>query len=145
MWNSAPVFRILQVQKEADTTVAVLGASRKKERYSDMAVRMLAEHNHRVIPVHPIHQEIEGIPAAAGLHDIAEKVHTLTLYAGSRRLTDLTDRIIRLNPRRVIFNPGTENPDVQKALDRAGIPWIEACTPVLLSTGRFGRARQDSK
>ena len=61
----------------------------------------------------------------------------LTLYIGSDRLGALTDEIIALKPKTVIFNPGTENHDVMTTLTSEGIKTIEACTLVLLRTGQF--------
>lgn len=117
--------------------VAVLGATPKPERYANQAVRLLLEKGYRVTPVHPKITEIEGLPVAASLQDITDSVDTLTLYVGPARLEPMTDAILALAPGRVIFNPGTESPALQQALDGAGIPWEEACTLVLLRTGQF--------
>lgn len=121
----------------ANLTVAVLGASTNPERYSNMAVRRLRAAGHRVIPIHPAHSEIEGLPVTQFLAEIKDPVDTLTLYVGPQRLTPLISDILRLAPRRVIFNPGTESPEAAAALDRAGITHLEACTLVLLQTGQF--------
>lgn len=118
-------------------TVAVLGASANPERYSNMAVRRLRAAGHRVIPVNPAHAEIEGLPVAKSLGEIKDPVDTLTLYVGPQRLVPLIGDILRLSPRRVIFNPGTESPEASAALDRTGIAHLEACTLVLLQTGQF--------
>jgi predicted CoA-binding protein len=119
------------------TTVAVLGASPKPERYSNQAVRLLLEHGHRVIPIHPAIKEIEGLPVSASLSDVAEGIDTLTIYVSPALSTPLTDDILALRPRRVIFNPGTENPILNAVLTEAGINTEEACTLVLLNTGQF--------
>ena len=118
-------------------TVAVLGASANPDRYSNIAVRRLREAGHRVIPVNPALETIERLPVAKSLSDIDEPVDTLTLYVGPQRLGPLIDDILRLAPKRVIFNPGTESADLAAALDRANIPHLEACTLVLLQTGQF--------
>lgn len=117
-------------------TVAVLGASDNPERYSFQAVELLLAHGHRVLPVHPSLEEVAGLPVVPALGDLPT-VDTLTLYVGAARLSAMTEAIVRLRPGRVIFNPGTETPELQAALDRAGIPWLEACTLVLLRTGDF--------
>ena len=121
----------------AAQTVAVLGASANPDRYSNMAVRRLHEAGHRVIPVNPALDTIEGLPVAKSLGEIREPVDTLTLYVGPQRLAPLTDEILRLAPKRVIFNPGTEYEHLATALDRAHIPHLEGCTLVLLQTGQF--------
>jgi uncharacterized protein len=118
-------------------TVAVLGASANPDRYSNMAVRRLREAGHRVIPVNPALERIEGLAVSKSLGDIVDPIDTLTLYVGPQRLAPLTDEILHLNPKRVIFNPGTESLDLASALDRANIPHLEACTLVLLQTGHF--------
>lgn len=118
-------------------TVAVLGASTNRERYSNKAVRLLQEHGHRVIPVNPAQQQIEGLAVAASLDDIRERIDTLSLYMSPQHLATVSTAILRLNPGRVIFNPGTESPELQSKLDEARIPWEEACTLVLLRTGQF--------
>lgn len=118
-------------------TVAVLGASTNPERYSNKAVRLLLEHGHHVIPVNPAQQFIEGQAVAAALEEIREPVDTLSLYMAPRHLDALADAILQLKPGRVIFNPGTEHPGLQRRLDAAGIRWEEACTLVLLRTGQF--------
>ena len=117
--------------------VAVLGASHKSERYSNQAVRLLKEYGHEVIPVTPGHREIEDLPVSPELKSITQPVDTLTLYVGPDRGQQLLDEIIALKPGRVIFNPGTESMDMEKALTQAGIPWQHACTLVLLRTGQF--------
>ncbi len=117
--------------------VVVLGASNQPERYSYLAVKLLQEHGHTVVPVHPALAEILGLPVVPELGKITEPVDTLTLYLGPERLEKLIPDIVQLNPKRVIFNPGTESASVQSALDAAGIPWLEACTLVLLRTGQF--------
>jgi predicted CoA-binding protein len=118
-------------------TVVVLGASNQPERYSYLAVQMLQEHGHTVIPVHPALSEILGLPVVAELGKITQPVDTLTLYLGPERLEKLIPVLVKLKPGRVIFNPGTESASVQSALDAASIPWLEACTLVLLRTGQF--------
>jgi len=118
-------------------TVAVLGASHKPERYSNQAVRMLKEHGHLVIPVTPGRAVIEDLPVTPDLGSIEQPVDTLTLYVGPERSAQMQDAILALKPGRVILNPGTESPDLEKALTEAGIPWEHACTLVMLRTGQF--------
>ncbi len=117
-------------------TVAILGASDNPERFSHRALLLLREYGHTVLPVNPALAEIAGLPVVKNPAALPP-VDTLTLYVGSARLPLLTEEIVRLRPGRVIFNPGTENAEVQAALDAAGIPWVEDCTLVMLRGGRF--------
>ncbi len=125
------------VTKPEEHHVAVLGASTKPERYSNQAVCLLLEHGYKVTPVHPKFEQIEGLEVAHSLGDIADPVDTLSLYVGPERITPMIDDIIKLNPGRVICNPGTESKELQARLDAAGIPWLEACTLVMLRLGNF--------
>ena len=120
-----------------DHTVAVLGASPKPSRYSNMAIRMLKSYRYDIIPVHPIYKKIEDIPVTASLKEIKKKVDTLTLYVGPMRSKVLLDEIISLNPGRVILNPGTESVLLEQKLAEAGIPAIKACTLVMLQSRQF--------
>ena len=118
-------------------TVVVLGANPKPERYSNRAIRSLVEHGHRVIPIHPLLQEIEGLPAASTLSQIKEKVNTVTLYVSAEGGMKLLKDIIDLRPDRVIMNPGTESAEMEEELIARGIRVEKACTLVLLRTGQF--------
>lgn len=117
--------------------VAVLGASPNPERYSNKAIRSLLRFGHEVIPVHPSHQQIEGLASVKTLRDIAHAIDTLTVYVGPAHIQTLIPEIIRARPGRVILNPGTESDALESALTTAGIPFLHACTLVMLSTGQF--------
>lgn len=116
--------------------VAVLGASPKADRYSYMAVNLLREHGHTVLPVNPYHSIVAGIPCHPSL-DGLEEVDTVSLYLNPGQLEAHRQALIALAPKRVIFNPGTESPALAAALLKAGIAIEEACTLVLLRTGQF--------
>lgn len=121
----------------AHSTVAVLGASTNEERYSFKAVRMLKEHNHRPIPVHPSGHTVDGVATLKSLSDITEPVDTVTCYVNEKISDGEYDRIVSLKPRRVIFNPGAENENLAAKLEAAGIEVVRACTLVMLRTGQF--------
>jgi hypothetical protein len=118
-------------------TVAVLGASPREERYSYQAVKMLTEHGFKAIPVHPAGHTVLGIPGKTSLQEIAEAVDTLTMYVGASISDKELDHILTLNPKRVVFNPGSENPTLARKLRDAGIEVVEACTLVMLRTDQF--------
>lgn len=117
--------------------VVIVGASDKPERYAHKAVRSLLQHGHQVVLVHPRLKDVEGKPVHASLSEIAEAVDTVTLYVNPTLSTPMADNLIALHPRRVIFNPGTENPELAHQLRQAGIATEDACTLVLLATGTF--------
>ncbi len=123
--------------KPSEHHVVVLGASPKPDRYSNRAVRLLLRLGYRVTPVHPVLPIIEGIHVAKSLDEVARPVHTLTLYVGPARSTSAIPAVLRLAPARVIFNPGSESPALERALDGAGIPWRRDCTLVMLGSGDF--------
>ena len=117
--------------------VAVLGASGKPDRYSNRAVKKLLENGHKVFPIHPILPEIEGIPVSAKLGDVPEPIDTITVYLSPENSNAVAGDIINSKARRVIFNPGTENPVLAGSLQMKGIYVVHACTLVLLETGQF--------
>ena len=119
------------------TTAAVLGASPKEDRYSFKAVHMLKEHGFKPLPIHPKGHAVDGIDGLKSISDIKEDVDTLTMYINAKISDSEYDNILALNPRRVIFNPGSENETLAKKLDDAGIEIVEACTLVMLQTGQY--------
>ena len=121
----------------SDKKTAVLGASIKPERYSNKAVRMLIAHGHAVIPVHPQQKEIEGIAAVASVDELPKGIDTITVYLSPETSQKMADELIAVAPRRVIFNPGAESPELEKRLAEAGIEVERACTLVLLQTGQY--------
>jgi len=82
--------------------------------------------------------EINGVPIIKGKPQIHD-VHTVSLYLNPQRQREYYDWIISLNPQRVVFNPGTENPEFQSILKEKNINFVEACTLVMLTIGLFDR------
>lgn len=117
--------------------VAVVGASPDEERYSNKAVRLLKEKRHTPIPVATRHERICGEQVHASLLDVPHDVDTVSMYVSPSRQDQVIDEIVERTPRRVIFNPGTENPAAYARLEAGGIEVVEACTLVLLTTGQF--------
>jgi predicted CoA-binding protein len=117
--------------------VVVVGASPKENRYSNMAVKLLKEHNYNPIPIHPIAEKIHDIKCYHSLDDVNDEIDTVTLYLSEKNLKPIVDKIINLKPRRVVFNPGTESDEIEKKFQNAGIKTIKACTLVMLRTGIF--------
>ena len=114
----------------------VIGASPNISRYSNTAVNRLVENNHETIPLGIKNGEIAGLQIITNRPDL-ENVHTVTMYIGAKIQPDWYEYIIGLNPKRVIFNPGTENNEFENMLSDKGIEVLENCTLVLLSLGHF--------
>lgn len=121
----------------AGERVVVLGASPKAERYSNKAVKMLLEAGYEVVPVHPRAASVHGVPCVADPGAVEGPVDTVTVYLGAERSAPLIDVLLRLAPRRIVLNPGAESDALEDAAREAGIEVFEACTLVLLRTGRF--------
>lgn len=117
--------------------VAILGASQNPERYSYKALKMLQQYGHTPILVNPGIQDVEGLTVLESLKEISGDVDTLTMYVGPQRSSRLLSEILTLNPKRVIFNPGSENSELEKALKDSGIEVVEGCTLVMLRTNQF--------
>jgi len=117
--------------------VLIVGASDKPDRYAHKALVSLRRHGHEVVLVHPRLKEIEGLPVHSDVSGITGAVDTVTMYVGPAISAGLGDKLTALKPKRIIFNPGSENPELQGRLSAAGIQVEEACTLVLLATDQF--------
>jgi predicted CoA-binding protein len=117
--------------------VLILGASAKPQRYAYKALYLLKQHGHRIIPVHPKLSEIDGIKVFNSLSEVVTPIDTLTLYVGAQRSQGIIEDIVKLNPGRVIFNPGSESELLEQALTNASISYQHDCTLVMLETGSF--------
>ena len=123
--------------KKSNITL-VLGASTKPDRYSYLAAERLNKHKQEIILV----GRSDGQVAGADILDEIPKdipIDTVTIYLGADNQTGYYDEILALKPRRVIFNPGAENPEFEALLRDAGIgiEVIRACTLVMLSTNQY--------
>lgn len=114
----------------------VIGASEKPERYAYKAINKLVEHEHGVRALSLKEGEVAGV--VFDTNQIAyTDIDTVTMYVGSKNQTPYYQYIKSLNPRRVIFNPGTENPEFYSLLKENNIQAVEACTLVLLATDQY--------
>src|SRR5437868_1678977 len=101
--------------------VAILGASPKPERYAFKAFELLREYGHRPIPINPAFVEIESEKCYPTISDAPRPIDTVTLYLGPARSNPLIDEILEAKPRRIIMNPGAENPTLAEKAEEAGI------------------------
>ena len=124
-----------QTMEQAKKTV-VLGASDNPARYSYLALRKLAAHKHPVIAIGKKEGQVDGIQIRKD-HVTEGGVDTVTLYLNPRNQVEYYDYILDLQPKRIIFNPGTENDElIEKAKENNIEPFI-GCTLVMLSTGQY--------
>lgn len=116
----------------------IVGASTNLGRYAYTAASMLKDYGHPIVPIGIKKGEVFG----ERILDIRQKpviedVDTVTLYIGPQHQPEWYDYLISLNPKRIVFNPGTENPAFEKKAEEAGIKAEEACTLVLLRTNQY--------
>lgn len=116
----------------------IIGATPNQSRYAFMAAEMLTAYKHEMVPVGIKHGEVLG----KSILDIRLKptindVHTVTLYIGPQHQPEWYDYILSLKPKRIIFNPGTENDEFEKLAEDHDIEALEACTLVMLRTGQY--------
>jgi hypothetical protein len=114
----------------------VIGASENPERYSFKAINALVQHGHEVVALGLRPGNVAGIPFETEKKPF-DGIDTVTLYVGPQNQPDYYQYILSLKPQRVIFNPGTENPEFIGKLEAAGIYPEIACTLVLLRTGQY--------
>ncbi|TBN04873.1 CoA-binding protein [Hyunsoonleella flava] len=114
----------------------VLGASLKPNRYSNYAIHRLVANKVETVAFGLREGEVSGVSIDTNLMAY-EDIDTVTLYLNPKRQVDYYDYIISLKPKRVIFNPGTENPELYKLLRENNISFEAACTLVLLSTNQY--------
>ncbi|MBX3017323.1 MAG: CoA-binding protein [Bdellovibrionaceae bacterium] len=126
-----------QTDSSKHENVAILGASDRADRFAYKAFKLLQEYGHTPLPVSPNVAVVEGVPSVKSVAELQVPVDTLTMYVGAKISNQLTNEILALKPKRVIFNPGSENPELADKLEQAGSEVVEACTLVMLRTGQY--------
>lgn len=114
----------------------VLGASDNPARYSYLAIQRLRNHGHPVVGIGRKNTKVADVNIEKEKMPITD-VDTVTLYLNPAHQQEYYDYIISLNPKRIIFNPGTENDTLVNLAKEKNIRTLEACTLVLLSTGQY--------
>ena len=114
----------------------VLGATTNPERYAYLATMRLLQKGHEVVPMGIKVGAIEGVSILQGQPEITE-LDTVTLYLGAAHQPDYYDYLLSLQPKRIIFNPGTENPELAVLAAKHDIEVVEGCTLVMLSIGTY--------
>ena len=117
-------------------TTLVLGASANPARYSNLAINKLRRYNHPVVAIGKRNGVVGDTTVETAEREI-EDLDTITLYLNPGNQKQYYDYILDLHPKRIIFNPGTENDELAKMAKEKGIEPVEACTLVMLSTGQY--------
>ncbi len=115
----------------------VLGANANPEKYAYKAIEFLQSINQPIYAVGIKAGEVLGLPIESDFSNIKDPIHTVTLYVGAQNQSNWIQPILDLFPERVIFNPGTENPEFAEMLEEKGIKVEEACTLVMVRTGVY--------
>ena len=114
----------------------IVGASTNPARYAYLVANKLVRKGHPIINVGRKVGKVAGVDIETG-DTIHQDVDTITLYVGPQNQAVYYDYILRTKPKRIIFNPGTENEEFKEKLESAGIEVVEACTLVMLNTGQY--------
>ena len=120
----------------ANKKTLVIGASEDPSRYSYLAINNLRKKGHDVVAIGNRPGKVADV-AFDKVKEPFEGIDTVTLYINPTRQPEYYDYILSLKPARILFNPGTENPELERLAEANGIKTMEACTLVLLSTGQF--------
>ena len=120
----------------AEKKTLILGATTTEDRYAYLAANKLTAHGHTIVNVGIKDGEVAGVPIEKP-EIIHTDIDTITLYIGPQHQEPLYDYILKTRPKRIIFNPGTENPELCNLANKEGIETENACTLVLLSIGQY--------
>jgi predicted CoA-binding protein len=133
---SSMVFLLALNMDNPKKKTVLIGASDNPARYSYLALNRLKNNGHPIVAIGRKETVVAGIPIQQGLPNEAG-VDTVSLYLNPAHQKMYYDYIVSLNPKRIIFNPGTENDELADLAKTKGIKTIEACTLVMLSTGQY--------
>jgi predicted CoA-binding protein len=120
-----------------DKTTLVLGASPNPERVVYQAIKNLKKRNIPVVAIGRRSYEDEEMKILAEIPSDLTAIHTVTLYLGPQNQTEFYKYILALHPKRIIFNPGTQNPELAKLATDNGIEVVDGCMLVMLKTGQY--------
>lgn len=117
---------------------AIIGATANPGRYAYLAAQLLTQHGHEIVPIGIKNGEVAGKPILdLRKHPRVEGIDTVTMYIGPQNQPEWYDYILGLQPKRIIFNPGTENDELEQKARERGIETEQACTLVMLRVGNY--------
>ncbi|WP_411274376.1 CoA-binding protein [Daejeonella sp.] len=114
----------------------IIGATDNPSRYANLAANRLVALGHTIVNIGIKSGEAAGVPIEPAGETLKD-IDTITLYVGPQTQPLYYDYIIKSQPKRIIFNPGTENAELEELAEKNGIETLEACTLVMLSTGQY--------
>ena len=114
----------------------VLGASTNPARYSNLAIKKLRSHQHPVIGVGKRKGTVDDVKIETD-HVLVQGIDTVTLYLNPTNQKEYYDYILDMRPKRIIFNPGTENEELIRKAKENNIEPVLGCTLVMLGTGQY--------
>lgn len=114
----------------------VIGGSVKRERYSNKAIRKLLDHGHQVESIGIRDSKVESVDIITGKPEM-KNIHTITMYIRPSIQSEYYEYILSLDPSRIIFNPGTENQELESIASDKGIEVVRNCTLIMLDHGLF--------
>lgn len=114
----------------------IIGATTNPARYAYTAAHRLTQKGHEIVQIGLKPGQVAGASIDTFRLDY-QSIDTVTLYIGPRHQPEYYDYVVALHPKRVVFNPGTENPEFERILKENNIEPIEACTLVMLATGQY--------
>lgn len=129
-------YNVVILQGMSSKRTLILGATNNPARYAYLAAHRLTAAGHEIVNIGIKNGEVSGVTIqSAG--EALPGIHTVTLYIGPQRQPAYYDYIVNTRPKRIIFNPGTENPELEALAQQQGIEVVRACTLVMLSTGQY--------
>ena len=121
-----------------NSRIVIVGATPNEHRYAFMAGEMLVRYGHKILPIGIKKGELFGETIQnIRKFPVIVDVDTITMYIGKRHQREYYDYLLSLKARRIIFNPGTENPEFYKKINDTSTELVEGCTLVMLRSGEF--------
>jgi hypothetical protein len=114
----------------------VIGASTNPDRYSYKAINYLQRYNHEVVAIAQKNGEVNGLEFLTGFPEIGD-IDTVALYINKEIQKGYYDYILSLRPKRIIFNPGTENSELEEMASCNDIEPVQGCVLVMLTAGLY--------
>jgi predicted CoA-binding protein len=130
------IYKAIRENRQMTKKTLVIGGSIKPERFSYKAINKLRRFGHAVVSIGLRKGEVTDVSIETGFPDFKD-IHTASLYIGAKNQPQYYDYLLRLFPKRIIFNPGTENPELEKLAKKKGIETIEHCTLLMLDDGSY--------